>query len=226
MPDAGSLLVERQSMTLRQKACDKLRQAIIDHRFPPGTRLVERDLCEQLGVSRTSVREALRHLESEQLIEMVPHKGPVVVTLSLDDVREIYEVRAALEGLACEKFARDASDQDVARLQDAFVRISRVAKKNDHRKILAVKAEFYRIIFEGSKSKICQGLVTSLTMRIEMLRRMSLASSGRNKAMMLELQLLVEAAIARDGEAMKKACIEHIQSAMSAAISQLSGMQR
>lgn len=214
--------MERQSLTLRQRACDNLRQAIIEHRLPPGSKLVERDLCEQLGVSRTSVREALRHLESEKLIKMVPHKGPVVATLSLEEVRELYEVRATLEGLACEKFTEHASDRDVERLQDAFDRLDKVAQANDHQKILAIKAEFYGIIFAGSKFAIVEELVASLMVRIAMLRRMSLASPGRNAAMMKEVRLILEAALARDAEAMKAACIAHVRSAMSAALSRVS----
>ena len=90
--------IERTSMTLRERAADVIRQAIIDHRLPPGTHLKERELCEMLGVSRTSVREALRHLETEQLISTVPHRGPVVVSLTADDARQLYQVRAVLEG--------------------------------------------------------------------------------------------------------------------------------
>ena len=114
MLGGDSLLVERNRLTLRERAADILRQAIIDQRFPPGTHLKERELCDMLGVSRTSVREALRHLESECLIETVPHKGPVVVTLTMQDARELYQVRAALEGLAGELFAAKASDQQIA----------------------------------------------------------------------------------------------------------------
>lgn len=223
--DANSLQVERHSLTLRQRACDKLRQAIIDHRFPPGARLIERDLCEQLGVSRTSVREALRHLESEHLIEMVPHKGPVVATLSLEEISEIYEVRAVLEGMACEKFASNASDQDIEMLQRAFNKIHSAAAENDHREILDIKAEMYRIIFKGAKSAICQNLVSSLVSRIEILRHMSLASAGRNADMLRELQPIMDAARLRDGKAMKAACVAHIDSARKAAVSQFSNTQ-
>ncbi len=223
--DADSLQVERHSLTLRQRACDKLRQAIIDHRFPPGTRLIERDLCEQLGVSRTSVREALRHLESEHLIEMVPHKGPVVATLSLEEISEIYEVRAVLEGMACEKFASNASDEDIETLQRAFDEIGKAATNNDHREILKIKADVYRIIFAGAKSAICQNLVRSLVSRIDVLRHMSLASAGRNADMLRELQPIMEAARARDGKAMKAAWVAHVDSARKAAVSQFSNTQ-
>ena len=209
-------------MTLRQKTCDKLRQAIINHHFPPGTRLVERELCGQLGVSRTSVREALRHLESEQLITMVPHKGPFVAKLNMEELREMYEVRAAIEGLACEKFAEYATDQDIALLQNAFRQLEQAAQEGVPGTILRIKAEFYRIIFVGSQCTISQAFVASLMVRIEMMRGITLAVPGRKEAMIQSIRLILEAASRRDGLAMKIACVAHVRAAMLAALSQVS----
>ena len=112
----ASMRVARNSLTLRERTTEVLRHAIIDHRLPPGTHLKERELCDMLGVSRTSVREALRHLESEHLITTVPHRGPIVVTLTVDDARDLYKVRSALEGLVGELFATHASDDEIAEL--------------------------------------------------------------------------------------------------------------
>ena len=82
-----SLRIKRRTTTLRQQVLEALRNAILDFQFKPGDRLVERELCEMTGVSRTSVREALRHLESEGLVENVPNKGPTVATLTVEDAR-------------------------------------------------------------------------------------------------------------------------------------------
>lgn len=218
-------MVLRESLTLRQKTCEALREAIADNRLPPGTRLVERDLCALLGVSRTSVREALRHLESERLIRMVPHKGPVVATLTIEEVREIYEIRALLEGLACEKFAMNASAEEVDQLRRTFIRMKRATADGDHQEVLTEKSGFYRVIFSGSKSDICEHMVNSLTLRIAILRRMSLASPGRGLAMVQEIEDIVKAAEARDPEAMKTACIAHVKNACSAVIPQFAGTQ-
>src|SRR5215469_10859654 len=99
-----SLKVERPTITLRELALQKMRTAILDARFLPGDRLVERALCEELGVSRTVVREVLRHLETEGLVESLPNQGPIVAILDIDTAAEIYEIRALLEGdaaMAC-----------------------------------------------------------------------------------------------------------------------------
>lgn len=217
----GSMLVERERLTLRERATDILRQAIIDHRFPPGTHLKERELCTLLGVSRTSVREALRHLESEQLIKTVPHRGPVVVSLSVQDGQELYQVRAALEGLAGELFASNATDQHIVALQQAADEMAVAAKSDDPAVTLATITRFYAVLFDGAQNRVCAQFIQSLNARISMLRRMSLSSENRSVTMMKEIDRIVAAAIARDGEELKRACIAHVEGARAAAMPQL-----
>src|SRR5262245_10208805 len=89
--------VGRVAAPLREKVVVALRQAIMDFQLKPGQRLVEREIIERLGVSRTTVREALRELASEGLVTVVPQKGAVVSTPTLDAAEDLYEVRASLE---------------------------------------------------------------------------------------------------------------------------------
>lgn len=105
-----SLKVERPTVTLRELALQKMRTAILDARFLPGDRLVERALCEELGVSRTVVREVLRHLETEGLIQSLPNQGPIVAILDMESAAEIYDIRALLEGEAAMACARLADE--------------------------------------------------------------------------------------------------------------------
>ena len=105
--------------SLREQVAAKLRNAIAMGQFRPGERLVERELCEMTGVSRTSVREALRELEGDGLITTVPHRGPSVAVVTLDQARSIYEVRAVLEALAAKLFAENATDDDIGALRKA-----------------------------------------------------------------------------------------------------------
>lgn len=216
-----SLLVKPEVVTLRQQATDILRQAIVDHRFPPGKRLVERELCELLGMSRTSVREALRHLESERLIRMTPHRGPVVTSLTADEARQIYAVRAVLDGLAGELFASNATDQMVDRLRRVAEDLDKAAVEADPREIVAIKSRFYEILFSGAQNDVCAQLILSLNSRVWLLRRMSLTSPGRTVTMMEEVWRIVDAAVARDPAAMKAACIAHVESACAAALPEL-----
>src|SRR5690606_14812258 len=110
----GSLKVARNVKTLRELALEKMRDAILTGYFNPGDRLVERTLCEQLDVSRTVVREVLRHLETEGLVETISHQGPVVASLNADQAAQIYEIRGLLEGHAARLCASKATPQTVA----------------------------------------------------------------------------------------------------------------
>jgi DNA-binding GntR family transcriptional regulator len=223
--DDGSMRVVREQLTLRERAAGMLRNAIITHRFPPGTHLKERELCELLGVSRTSVREALRHLESERLIKTVPHKGPVVVSLTAQDAQDLYQVRAALEGLAGELFAANADNRHISELQETATLMAIAAGKNNPEETLDIINKFYTILFEGSGNLVCAQFVQSLNARISMFRRMTLFSKGRSNAMMSEIDDIVNAAVTRDAARLKQACIAHVQGACAALLLQLTNAQ-
>lgn len=216
-----SMRIERKSLTLREKAADMLRQAIVENRFPPGKHLIERELCDLLGVSRTSIREALRHLESEQLIKMVPHKGPTVATLSVHDAEDLYQVRGALEGLAGELFALKATEAQISELCATAEEMNNISEKENPGEMISIVSKFYRIIFDGAQNPVCAQFVKSLNTRISMLRRMSLASEGRHNIMMNEVYAIIEAAKERDPIKLKQACIAHVDGAYLAVLPQL-----
>src|SRR3546814_19245005 len=110
--------VSRSQTLLKERAADSMREAIMSGAFAPGQKLVERELCEQLDVSRSCVREALQHLQSEGLIKIIPHKGPEVAAISKDEVVPLYAVRKKLEGLVGASFCVNASAQDKAELKN------------------------------------------------------------------------------------------------------------
>src|SRR6516165_8469146 len=114
--DVGDLRVDRDALTLRELTTGKLRDAILSLRFKPGEHLVERVLCEQTGVSRSCMREALQHLESEGLIERRGGRGLFVASVTTEEARQIYEVRAALEPEIGRLFAERASEGQIDEL--------------------------------------------------------------------------------------------------------------
>lgn len=217
----GSLLVSRQNPTLRQQVTDILRQAIVDARFPPGKHLIERELCELLGVSRTSVREALRHLESEDLIETVPHKGPVVRQLGYEEARDIYEVRAALEGLAGELFAKNASQSMIDRLDAAAASMIAASYSPDPDVILRIRSRFYDILMEGAQNAVCTRMSQLLHVRVCILGRMALTKAWQGTTMVEEVQKIAQAAKKRDANGMRAACAAHVRSASRVVLPQL-----
>jgi DNA-binding GntR family transcriptional regulator len=218
---ARPLRVTRDLLTLRERAASALRQAIADRHFAPGTHLKERELCERLGVSRTSVREALRYLESEGLVQMVPHKGPVVTTLTLEDARQLYEVRAVLEGLVGELFAVNAAGPALDRLRHAAAAIRACARKPGSANTLAAIERFYDVLFEGAANAVCAQLVRSLNSRIAAFRRLSLNDPERRRQMMRDIEEIVAAAARRDEPGLREGCSRHVAAAFRSVERQL-----
>jgi DNA-binding GntR family transcriptional regulator len=155
--------------TIRKKTLNILRDAIIAGRLAPGQKLIERDLCDQTGVSRSSIREALRNLESERLVESQETKGVVVATLTPEIAAEIYEVRAALESEAALHFAERATDAKIIELEATFN-----ALKNtpilDEDAFLKASDHFYEVIYDGARNVTANQLMQSLRARISLLR--------------------------------------------------------
>ncbi len=175
-----SLLVDRPNKTLRELALDRMRQAIIELYFQPGERLVERDLCAQLGVSRTVVREVLRHLESEGLVITQGTRGPTVATTGPDEARQIYEIRGLLEGIAAKGCAEREDKGFLDPLEKSLNTIDESYQCGDMPGVLAATTEFYHTLFKASGKDIAWGIVTSLTARINHLRSMTIKTPGRS----------------------------------------------
>lgn len=218
MNPPASLKVDRNTKTLRELALEKMRDAILGRHFQPGDRLVERALCDQLGVSRTVVREVLRHLEAEGLVETLPHQGPIVARLEPEQAAQIYELRAALEALAARACALHASAEDLDRLAAAMARIERAFAAGELRAVLDATTDFYRTMFLSAGKTVAWTIVQSLNARISHLRMATLGSAGRASTGPAEMRRIVDAIRARDAEAAEAACLDHVNQAARIAL--------
>ena len=220
MTTDDELRVSATAAPVRTQVLRVLRNAIATGRFKPGDRLIERQLCEWTNVSRTSVREALRHLESEGLVTSTPNRGPVVTRVSAEQAKNIYLVRAALEGLAGRLFAENASEAQIKQLAQVVhdLRLIATGELTDTA-IPELKDQFYDLLFAGGGNDIAAELFGSLNTRIAMLRWTTLSQPGRNLAMVDELEEVVEAISRRDPAAAEEACIRHVNNAAKVALS-------
>ena len=196
--------------SLRDQVADRLRASIVDGTLKPGTRLVERELCEQMGVSRPSVREAMRQLENEGLITNLPNRGPIVTTVSQQAAANIYEVRSALESLAARLFARNASKEQMEAIRQCCDELQNVPKNAPALEYLAVKDRFYAILLEGTGNDFLIHLGGMTLRRFYQLRNISVAKTDRADQSRSEVKKLVKALLARDEEAAAKACADHV----------------
>jgi GntR family transcriptional regulator, trigonelline degradation regulator len=217
---ATALRVERSPALIRSQVLENLRQAILDRRLAPGQRLIERELVELTGVSRTSVREALRELAAEGLVTAIPNKGTVVASVSAEEARQLYQVRSVLEGLAGRLFVENAGAAQRKALVRALERIERQAAKGAP--ILAAKDAFYDVLFEGGGNDALRSVVGSLHARVSVLRSLSLSVPGRIEHSLKELRAIVDAVLANDGDAAAAACALHVEEAGRAGLLALS----
>ncbi|WP_116475383.1 GntR family transcriptional regulator [Zobellella maritima] len=213
-----TIKIERQNITLREKVLTTLRKAILNFQLLPGDRLVERDLCELLGVSRTSVREALRHLESEGLVEYLANKGPIVAKITLEDAKEIYEVRASLESLIVQLYCINASDKQIAQLEAMLNLLTRRLSDSDLPNIVESVNDFYNLLFEGCGNRTAAQSLKQLQARINLLRATSVSQKDRYQASIEEMNAIVKAIKERDLVAAHQACIIHVKNASEVAL--------
>lgn len=219
---AEHLKIKRQAASLRHQVQETLRQEIVSGRLAPGERLVEQRLCEALDVSRTSLREALRRLEAEGLIELVPHRGAVVASVDLGEARQIYDVRGVLETLAVRGFAEQATEEDIAELRGVLSELENAQRcGSPGPSVLVIKQRFYRVLLDACGNDIVRGMLEMLNNRISFLRSLSLSQAGRLPDTVREIREIVEAIERRDTEAAHAASLRHVESAASNALATL-----
>jgi DNA-binding GntR family transcriptional regulator len=202
---------------VRSQTVGNLRNAILTGRFAPGERLVEAELCRLLGVSRPSVREALRQLEAERLVVITPFKGPAVARIDWPEAEQIYEVRALLEGQAGYLFAARASKEQIAAMSQALKRFEEAARADHAESRLLHTDEFYNVMLNGCGNAVIADLLTGVHARINFLRARSMSQQGRSSESVRELRRILNAIAAGDAEKARDACIEHVRRAASAA---------
>jgi len=214
-------MLERKAAPLREQAVEVLRTSIVRGEMMPGSRITEKAIEQRLGVSRTVVREALRQLESERLIRIQPGVGPVVAELTLDEARQLYEVRAALEATAARLAARNADDRQIAALRTAFDSIPE-RRPDAIEALLAVKNDFYVALIAASGNHIIGEQLANVQARISQLRAVTLGAPDRQSAMRAELGAVVDAIASRDEEAAYRLSVAHVMAASRIALDHLS----
>lgn len=213
----SSLRIDRPEQLLRDRVTDVLRDAILRGDLEPGRRLTERELGEMTGVSRTSLREALRHLQAEGLVEPSEARGVQVAVLTESIVHELFDVRAVLEPAVVEMFLRHASDKDIEALA-AFLEPT-----GDREERLDRISGFYRALLGGTRNPTLQQMFGSIEVRIHALRRISLRAPGRAEASLQEFRETLHWIEKRDSPRAVEAARAHVVAAKAAALKAIGG---
>ena len=204
--------------TLRSQVENFIRQGIVTGRFKAGQKLVERELCEMLNISRAPLREALRKLEAEKLIVNTPHRGPTVRAISLEEAREIYALRGLLESHAAHEFARLASDEEIKELKLAAEALRQGGEENSRERVIESKARFYEVLLGGAGNSLIREMLGSLLAQVNLLRSLSLMHPDRLHKSLDEIDSLVECISKRDAAGAQAIAKNHILNAENAAL--------
>lgn len=209
----GRMDLRIEHRTLQRQAVDKLRGAILAGIFKPGDRLVEAKLCTMLGISRASVREALRGLEAERLIDIIPNRGPQIPIVTWEQAEQIYEVRSLLEGRAAALCAKYAGPADLRQLEQAIEAFREASEADDLARCLQATSDFYRIILRCSRNTVIEQILSGLHARVSFLRSRSMAFKGRAKISLREMRAILLAIKAGDARGAQKAAELHVDQA-------------
>lgn len=198
---------------LRETVCEVLRNAIKRGILEPGERLMEVQLAEELGISRTPVREAIRKLEQEGYVIMMPRRGTYVSSLSVHDVKEIFEIRSALETLAAVLATMRIEPEELDKLRALLTEIEGHIKNNDMDKIVATDIEFHGLLYQVSRNERLVAIISNLMEQLARFRTLSMSYPGRLQETLAEHRAMVEAIAAGNEDAAREAAERHMEQA-------------
>ncbi len=202
--------------------CNAIRSAINSGKLQPGERLIEIQLAEELGISRTPLREAMRKLEMEGFIVMIPRKGTYVADISLKDITEIYEVRISLDMLAASLAAERISDEELEEMNRQLLLTASLSVETEMAEIVAADSVFHDVLYRATRNERLLGIISNLREQITNIRGRSMAQPGRMKDTLTEHRNLLDAIASRDPEAAAAAARVHIENAERTLIESLS----
>ena len=206
----------RRAVPLRDRIYDRLRKAILTGELAPGTPVIEAEMAARLGASRTPLREALRRLEAEGLLEPRGLRGTVVRELREEDVACIFEIREALESLAARRAARTIKPAQVAKLDEFVANMERAV--DDAGEMERQDTAFHDLILNVADGERLKRMLTELREELIAYRFLSLSDLERRRASVLEHRAIAEALRAHDERAAGRATAEHIANAQAAVL--------
>lgn len=206
---------KKENKSLTSIIFDKIREEIINGRFKPGEKLVEIKLADELGVSRTPVREALKQLELDGLVDNIPNRGVIVKGISAGDITDILAIRLSIERLvgkwACERI----TEEEVKNLCEIYDLMEFYTMKKDSDKIFELNTKFHEILYSSAKSRYLESILNDFQLFIKSARSRSLKEPGRLEIALSEHKKILDSIKSRDIEATENALVYHIQKSNS-----------
>lgn len=208
-------------LPLRDVVFNTLRQAILTGELKPGERLMEIHLANRLGVSRTPIREAIRKLELEGLVTMIPRRGAEVAQITEKSMSDVLEVRRALDALCVELACERISDEDIRDLKDACDNFERAVRSKDAKKIAQADVELHNIIVKATGNSRLIQLINNLSEQMYRYRYEYIKDASQHARLIEEHRIIYKSIVRKDKETASRAAKMHIDNQEKAIMKQL-----
>ena len=203
-------IIEISRLALHDQVAARLRTMLVEGQIAPGAKLNERELCEQLRVSRTPLREAIKLLAAEGLVDLLPNRGAVAVKLTEADVLNTFEVLAMLEGMSGELAAQRISDGELAEVRALHYEMMACFARRDLSGYYRINARIHAAINDAAKNPVLTSTYRSINARVQSLRFRTNQNEAKWKSAVAEHERMLEALTARDAAALRKVLVEHL----------------
>ena len=198
---------------LHQRIYETLRAEVISGQRKPGELLSEAELARNWGVSRSPIREAFRQLEEHHLVRWAPRRGATVARLTVAGLRDIYEVRVALEALSAGLAAERGSSADFAKMSELAAGIKRTQDEGDYMQAIMLDDEFHRLMASTTRNRLLQSQASRILDRVIMARMMVREEPGRTREIVDEHQAILDALGQRDAAKAAEQAALHVRNA-------------
>ena len=206
---------------LHEQVAQRLRQMLVENRIPPGAKLNERELCEALNVSRTPLREAIKMLAAEGLVELVPNRGAIAIALTEADVVNTFEVMAGLESQSGELAAQRITDEELAEIRALHFEMMAAYTRGDLSAYYSLNARIHRAINAAAKNPVLTATYNQVNARLQALRFRSNQDGSKWKRAVGEHEKMIEALSTRDPAAMREVLLTHLTNKRNTVLEQL-----
>ena len=197
-------------LSLHDQVAARLRTMLVEGDIPPGAKLNERALCERLEVSRTPLREAIKLLAAEGLVDLLPNRGAIAVRLDETDVMHAFELLATLEGMSGELAAQRVTDVERAEIRALHYEMRAAYERRDLSAYYRINARIHRAINDAAKNPLLATTYRSVNARVQSLRFKTNQDGKKWKLAMREHEAMIDALDARDGVRLRGILIEHL----------------
>lgn len=207
--------------TLHERVGARLRNLLVEGQIKPGAKLNERELCERLNISRTPLREAIKMLAAEGLVELLPHRGAVAVRLSEEDVAHTFEVMSHLEGLSGELAASRITDSELAEIKALHYEMLACYTRRDLSAYYRLNARIHVLINAAAKNPVLAKTYATVNARLQALRFRTNQDERKWKRAVQEHERMIDALSRRDSATLRNVLVEHLRHKQEVVAAQL-----